>query len=94
VRRWKALHLRQAAEHPFDKEPSWGKILPGRFRLILVEHLDAPESNPVWLIWMALEEMTLSQAWKQHLRRCAIEHWYRFMRQQLYWTVPQLSTPK
>lgn len=80
VRRWKALHLRQAAEHPFD--------------LILVERLDVPDSNPVWLIWMAQEEMTLSQTWKQYLRRFAIEHWYRFMRQRLHWTVPQLSTPK
>jgi DDE superfamily endonuclease len=94
VRRWKALHLRQAAEHPFDKEGAWGNLPPGHFRLILVERLDAPESNPVWLIWMALEGMTLSQAWKQYLRRFAIEHWYRFMRQRLHWTVPQLSTPK
>jgi DDE superfamily endonuclease len=80
VRRWKTLHLKQAAEHPFD--------------LILVERLDALDSNPFWLIWMAPEEMTLSQTWKQYLRRFTIEHWYRFMRQRLHWTIPQLSTPK
>lgn len=80
VRRWKTLHLKQAAEHPFD--------------LILVERLDVPNSNPFWLIWMAQEAMSLSQTWQQYLRRFAIEHWYRFVRQRLHWTVPQLSTPK
>jgi hypothetical protein len=80
VRRWKTLHLKQAAEHPFD--------------LILVERLDVPDSNPFWLIWMAQEAMSLSQTWQQYLRRFAIEHWYRFVRQRLHWTVPQVSTPK
>jgi hypothetical protein len=59
-----------------------------------VERLDVPDSNQFWLIWMAPEEMTLSQTWKQYLRRFAIEHWYRFVRQRLHWTLPQLSTPK
>jgi hypothetical protein len=80
VRRWEALHLRQAAEHPFD--------------LILVERLDAPDSKPLWLIWMGQHKPVLCQIWQKYLRRFAIEHWYRFVRQRLHWTVPQLSTPK
>jgi len=24
----------------------------------------------------------------------SIEHWYRFIRQRLHWTIPQLATPK
>ncbi|ABW32257.1 conserved hypothetical protein (plasmid) [Acaryochloris marina MBIC11017] len=30
--------------------------------------------------------------WRQYLRRFALEHWYRFVRQRLHWTVPQPST--
>jgi len=36
----------------------------------------------------------LSQVWQQYLRRFAIEPWYRFVRQRLHWTTPQLSTPE
>jgi hypothetical protein len=94
VRRWESLHLRQAADHPFDKEGAWGKIPPGHFRLILVERLDAPDSKPLCLIGMGSQKAVLRQIWQKYLRRFAIEHWYRFVRQRLHWTVPQLSTPK
>jgi hypothetical protein len=80
VRRWQTLPLRQAAEHPFD--------------LILVERLDEPHSKPFWLIWIGQAQTVLSQIWQKYLRRFAIEHWYRFVRQRLHWTVPQVSTPK
>jgi DDE superfamily endonuclease len=80
VRRWDALHLQEAADHPFT--------------LILVERLDAPESKPLWLIWVGKDKPSLSKVWQQYLRRFAIEHWYRFVRQRLHWTLPHLATPK
>jgi hypothetical protein len=80
VRRWEALHLKQAADHAFD--------------LILVERLDAPDSKPLWLIWIGQQKAVLGQIWQKYMRRFAIEHWYRFVRQRLHWTVPQLATPK
>ncbi|WP_019498766.1 NF041680 family putative transposase [Pseudanabaena sp. PCC 6802] len=79
IRRWPNLHLKQAADHPFT--------------LILVERLDMPESKPLWLIWVAKDEPILSEVWQKYLRRFAIEHWYRLVRQRLHWTIPQLSTP-
>jgi hypothetical protein len=79
IRQWANLHLKQAADHPFS--------------LILVERLDSPDSKPLWLIWVANDKLTLSQVWQKYLRRFAIEHWYRFLRQRLHWTLPQLSTP-
>jgi hypothetical protein len=79
VRLWKSLHFRQAADHPFT--------------VILVERLDIPQSQPLWLLWFGDSSPILSQLWQQYLRRFAIEHWYRFLRQRLHWTVPQLSTP-
>lgn len=80
VRRWDTLHLKQASEHPFT--------------LILVERLDEPKSKPLWLIWIGTGTLKLSQVWQRYLRRFAIEHWYRFVRQRLHWTIPQLSTPE
>jgi hypothetical protein len=32
--------------------------------------------------------------WQHYLRRFAIDHWYRFAKQRLHWTLPQLSTPE
>ena len=80
VRRWDTLHFKQASEHPFT--------------LILVERLDEPKSKPLWLIWNGKGTLKLSQVWQQYLRRFAIEHWYRFVRQRLHWTTPQLATPE
>lgn len=80
VRQWGTLHLKQASEHPFD--------------LILVERLDLPNSKPLWLIWIGSDQPALAEIWPKYLRRFAIEHWYRLVRQRLHWTVPQLSTPK
>src|SRR5919108_31660 len=32
-------------------------------------------------------------AWRQYLNRFVIEHWYRFIKQGLNWTLPRLGTP-
>jgi hypothetical protein len=80
IRQWDALHLLQGADHPFT--------------LILIDRLDASDSKPLWLIWMGKDKPTLSQIWQKYLRRFAIEHWYRFVRQRLHWTCPNLSTPE
>jgi hypothetical protein len=79
IRRWQTLHLKQAADHPFA--------------LILVQRLDEPFSKPLWLIWVGQDKPTLGEVWQKYLRRFAIEHWYRLVRQRLHWTIPQLSTP-
>jgi hypothetical protein len=79
VRRWETFHLRQAPDHPFA--------------LILVERLDEPTSKPLWLIWVGKDKPTLREVWQKYLRRFALEHWYRFVRQRLHWTGPQLSSP-
>jgi hypothetical protein len=78
ISRWGTLHFRQAADHPFA--------------LILVERLDAPQSNPLWLMWVSQDKPCLSQVWQHYLRRFAIEHWYRFVRQRLHWTCPKFPT--
>jgi hypothetical protein len=76
--RWETLHLRQAADHPFE--------------VILVKRLDVPYSTPLWLMWVAKDKPCLTQVWQRYLRRFAIEHWYRFVRQRLHWTCPKFAT--
>jgi len=49
------------------------------------------ELKPLWLAWLG-EEMP--QVWRLDLRRFTIDHWYRFLKQRLHWTLPKLSTPK
>jgi hypothetical protein len=81
---WKDLHFRKAATCPM--------------LLIRVELLDAQGnmrvSKPLWLAWVGEEMPPLEEVWSLYLRRFTIDHWYRFLKQRLHWTVPNLSTPK
>jgi hypothetical protein len=36
----------------------------------------------------------LTEVWRFYLRRFGLDHWYRFAKQRLHWTLPKLSTPK
>ena len=84
VRLWKNLHFRKAAVRPMS--------------LIRVERLDEQGclrvSKPLWLAWVGEEMPPLSEIWQLYLRRFTIDHWYRFLKQRLHWTLPKLSTPK
>lgn len=81
---WKNLHFRKAATRPM--------------LVLRVERLDAQGnlrvSKPLWLAWVGEEMPTLEEVWRLYLRRFTIDHWYRFLKQRLHWTVPKLSTPK
>ncbi|OUC13123.1 MAG: hypothetical protein B0A82_18885 [Alkalinema sp. CACIAM 70d] len=82
LQRWGRLHFRQAPQQEVS--------------LIRVErrsHATAT-AKPLWLIWVGLEMPDLATIWKDYLRRFAIEHWYRFAKQRLHWTLPRLSTPE
>ncbi len=65
--------------------------------LIEVERLDelsGLSSRPLWLAWVGEQMPSLSQLWSQYLRRFAIDHWYRFIKQRLHWTLPHFATPE
>jgi hypothetical protein len=84
VKMWKDLHFSQAAAHPVN--------------LILVERLEPTGSGrilpPLWLVWTGKRTMPLEDIWHQYLRRFSLEHWYRFAKQRLHWTLPSLKTPE
>ena len=84
VTMWQGLHFYPAPKHPVN--------------LILVERLDATGNGrlmpPLWLVWTGKHTLSLEEIWHQYLRRFGIEHWYRFIKQRLHWTMPSFSTPE
>lgn len=80
---WENLHFRKASKHPMS--------------LLRVEHLCERRSGkvaqPLWLAWIGEQVPALSEVWRLYLRRFTIDHWYRFAKQRLHWTLPKLSTP-
>jgi hypothetical protein len=81
---WKNLHFRKAATRSMS--------------MIRVERIDEQGnqqvSKPLWLAWVGEEMPPIEEVWRLYLRRFTIDHWYRFLKQRLHWTVPKLSTPK
>ncbi len=81
LRLWCNLHFQQSA-----------KI---NMHVIQVERYDEARSRtarPLWLVWVGKGMPELSQIWRHYLRRFAIDHWYRFAKQRLHWTLPKLGT--
>lgn len=84
VKMWRELHFYGAADHSLN--------------LICIERLTPSNSGrlmpPLWLVWTGTATLTLEEIWSQYLRRFGIEHWYRFAKQRLHWTLPSLKTPE
>jgi len=83
VRVWHNYHFRLSPSHPMS--------------VLLVERLTSdgcPKiSKPMWLAFVGLKMPPVAEVWRLYLRRFAIDHWYRFAKNRLHWTVPVLSTP-
>jgi hypothetical protein len=84
VSRWDNLHFRSSASHDMS--------------LIQVQRLDnkgyAKKRRPLWLVWVGEQFLELKDIWRQYARRFGVDHWYRFAKQRLHWTLPNLSTAK
>lgn len=84
VSQWLDLHFYRAPEQ--------------RVNLILIERMK-PMSNgqsfpPLWLAWAGERTLPLETVWFKYLRRFGVDHWYRFAKQRLHWTLPNLRTPE
>ncbi|MEG4277696.1 hypothetical protein QUA62_09480 [Microcoleus sp. MON1_C1] len=84
VSQWLDLHFYRAAEH--------------RVNLILVQRMK-PMSNgqpfpPLWLAWVGERTLPLETVWFKYLPRFGVDHWYKFVKQRLHWTLPNLRTPE
>lgn len=82
VRRWSHYHFKQAAERAMEI-----------IRVEVVQPIGRKRKFQVlWLAWLGQTMPTLTALWRLYLRRFALEHWYRFAKQRLHWTQPQLSS--
>lgn len=83
IRKWPQLHFRSASSVSIT--------------LILVERINLNKQGslqkPLWLIFVGQQMPLLENIWKKYARRFAVDHWYRFIKQRLHWTLPALSTP-
>ena len=66
--------------------------------------------RPLWLVWVGEQFLELKDIWTQYARRferrkcvgfprlfhfaVGVDHWYRFAKQRLHWTLPSLTTAK
>lgn len=84
IRVWHNLNFRKSPLHPMT--------------IILVERLNPDGllrvSRPMWLSFVGSKMPPINELWKFYLRRFAVDHWYRFVKQRLHWTLPKLSTPQ
>lgn len=81
---WCAKHFVNAPEHPFP--------------VVQIQRLEAKgtrrDPKDLWLGWFGQPPPPLSSWWRSYLRRYGIDHWYRFGKQTLQWTLPHLKTPE
>jgi hypothetical protein len=82
--RWFEYHFQGSAKRPMD--------------IIRVEVLEPvgrrAKFETLWLTWLGENRPALCEMGLIYLRRFKVEHWYRLIKQRLYWTTPQLcSTP-
>jgi hypothetical protein len=78
---WQNLHFYPSPAHPMH--------------LIRVERLrDERIARPLWLVWVGQSLPDLNDLWQRYLRRFAVDHWYRFLKQRLHWSLPRFATPE
>ncbi|MGB5634813.1 MAG: NF041680 family putative transposase [Waterburya sp.] len=84
VSKWRELHFQKAYNQNLN--------------LIKVERLKPQKTGnhhrPLWLVWVGEEFLSLEKVWSQYARRFGVDHWYRFSKQRLHWTLPSFSTPQ
>ena len=80
---WPNLHFRHSAYHPM-----W---------VVCIQRLEARGTRRapqvLWLAWVGEKPPPLAEWWRCYLRRFAVDHWYRFAKQRLRWTLPHFGTP-
>ena len=82
VTHWRDFHFRTSPERPMQI-----------FRVEVIEPLGRNRKfQPMWLAWLGKTRPALETLWLKYLRRFALEHWYRFAKQRLHWTLPQITS--
>lgn len=82
VRIWHNLRFRQAPDYPMT--------------VAQIERLRASGSRRqpklLWFAWIG--ETPPARWWEYYGRRYPVDHWYRFAKSVLHWTLPKVATPQ
>jgi hypothetical protein len=79
---WHGLHFRETPDIPM-------MIVRIQRR---GKNLNASALKPLWLACLLLEPLSLEEIWRVYRRRFGVDHWNRFAKQRLHWTLPELAT--
>jgi DDE superfamily endonuclease len=94
---WTRLHPRLTHRGAWAAHPGDPPIIEATVILLRVEHLPGDASpKPLWL-WAAggaASTELIDRLWQAFLRRFDLEHTFRFLKQTLGWTTPNLRCPQ
>ncbi|HVF98255.1 MAG TPA: NF041680 family putative transposase, partial [Chloroflexia bacterium] len=85
VQVWHNLHFRASADQPMTLLRISRPGARGTRR----------DPKAQWLVWVGFQGRKpppVEEWWRVYGRRFAVDHWYRFAKQRLHWTTPQLGT--
>lgn len=84
IRLWTTMHFKKAGRHSL-----W---------VIRIQRANARgtrrDPQAIWLAWSGEPPPPLAEWWNLYFRRFAGDHWYRFAKQTLHWTLPHFKTPE
>jgi DDE superfamily endonuclease len=97
ARAWHRLHPRLTSRAAWRQHDGELPIIEGTLIRLTVDRLPGDrDPKPVWL-WSSrphTTELDVDRLWRMFLRRFDIEHTFRFLKQTLGWTRPQVRTPE
>jgi hypothetical protein len=96
VRAWSGLHQKLSRRAGWAHHVGPLPIVEGTLILIQVERLPGDRTPKDMWLWHTTSTDTafdLDLLWKTYLRRFDLEHTFRFVKQHLGWTTPQICTP-
>ncbi len=92
---WGGLHPK-LGRHGRWNDHEQPPIVTGTLIRVQVEHLPRPTRSvkTLWLWWAGPGRPDLDLCWRAYIRRFDLEHTFRFCKQALNWTTPQVRTPQ
>jgi hypothetical protein len=96
ARAWDRLHPRLASRGAWSEHDGELPVIEGTLIQLAVDHLPGDRSpKPLWL-WSSragADTAAVDRCWQAFLRRFDIEHMFRFFKQVLGWTAPEIRDP-
>lgn len=96
VQTWTGLHPRPGARRRWTRGSTPGRpvpVVPGTVVRLSVQHRQPGTPQTLWLWTTGPDEPDPNLIWRAYLRRFAIEHTNRFIKQHLAWTTPAVRNP-